>query len=98
VYQIREMREFIEGSTRELKILERDLKRRHVIGSELIREMDRHVQLLQEMMTVFFAKQEKLFKALDKKTDRYDLRFPIRLEEKVKRKDLKGIDLGSTRL
>ncbi len=97
MYQIREMLGFIENSFRQLEILERDLVRRHVVGSELIREMDSHVQTLQDMVTLFFQKQEKLFKALDRKIDRYDQRFPIKLEEKAIRKDLKGIDIGNSR-
>jgi len=96
VYQIREMQEWIEGSIKELEILETDLQRRHIVGSTLIREMDKHVQILQDMTFETFERFAKITDALDRKIDRMDQRYPVRLEEKVIRKDLKGIDIGST--
>jgi chaperonin cofactor prefoldin len=96
VYQIREMQEWIEGSIKELEILETDLQRRHIVGSTLIREMDKHVQILQDMTFEAIERFAKITDALDRKIDRMDQRYPVRLEEKVIRKDLKGIDIGST--
>ena len=90
------MQKWIEGSIKELEILEKDLQRRNVTGSELIREMDRHVQFLQDMTFETFKRFAKITDALDKKINRMDQRYPIRLEEKEIRKDLKGIDIGST--
>jgi len=96
VYQIIKMQEWIEGSIKELEILETDLQRRHIVGSTLIREMDKHVQILQDMTFEAIERFAKITDALDRKIDRMDQRYPVRLEEKVIRKDLKGIDIGST--
>ena len=96
MYQIIKMQEWIEGSIKELEILETDLQRRHIVGSTLIREMDKHVQILQDMTFEAIERFAKITDALDKKIDRMDQRYPVRLEEKVIRKDLKGIDIGST--
>ena len=96
MYQIIEMQKWIEGSIKELEILEKDLQRRHIVGSTLIREMDKHVQILQDMTFEAIERFAKITDALDRKIDRMDQRYPVRLEEKVIRKDLKGIDIGST--
>lgn len=96
MYQIIKMQEWIEGSIKELEILETDLQRRHIVGSTLIREMDKHVQILQDMTFEAIERFAKITDALDRKIDRMDQRYPVRLEEKVIRKDLKGIDIGST--
>ena len=96
MYQIREMQEFLENTFRELEVMRQNSKRRQVYGSELIREMDRETQVLQEIIFEAFKRLAKITDILDKKIDRHDQRFPIKLEEKVIKKDLKGIDIGST--
>ncbi len=96
MYQIREMQEFLENTFKELEVMRQNSKRRQVYGSQLVREMDRETQVLQEITFEVFKKLAKITDILDKKIDRMDQRYPIRLEEKVIRKDLKGIDIGST--
>jgi|TARA_Y100000310_G_C20420765_1_gene686580 hypothetical protein len=90
------MQEFLENTFKELEVMRQNSKRRQVYGSQLVREMDRETQVLQEITFEVFKKLAKITDILDKKIDRMDQRYPIRLEEKVIRKDLKGIDIGST--
>ena len=96
MYQIREMQEFLENTFKELEVMSKNSQRRQVYGSQLIREMDRESQFLQEITFEALKRIAKITDILDKKIDRMDQRYPIRLEEKVIRKDLKGIDIGST--
>ena len=96
MYQIREMQEFLENTFKELEVMRQNSKRRQVYGSQLVREMDRELQFQQEITFEALKRLAKITDILDKKIDRMDQRYPIRLEEKVIRKDLKGIDIGST--
>ena len=90
------MQEFLENTFKELEVMRQNSKRRQVYGSQLIREMDRELQFQQEITFEALKRIAKITDILDKKIDRMDQRYPIRLEEKVIRKDLKGIDIGST--
>ena len=96
MYQIREMQEFLENTFKELEVMRQNSQRRQVYGSQLVREMDRELQFQQEITFEALKRLAKITDILDKKIDRMDQRYPIRLEEKVIRKDLKGIDIGST--
>ena len=96
MYQIREMQEFLENTFKELEVMRQNSQRRQVYGSQLVREMDRELQFQQEITFEALKRIAKITDILDKKIDRMDQRYPIRLEEKVIRKDLKGIDIGST--
>ena len=90
------MKEFLENTFKELEVMRQNSQRRQVYGSQLVREMDRELQFQQEITFEALKRIAKITDILDKKIDRMDQRYPIRLEEKVIRKDLKGIDIGST--
>jgi len=90
------MQEFLENTFKELEVMRQNSQRRQVYGSQLVREMDRELQFQQEITFEALKRLAKITDILDKKIDRMDQRYPIRLEEKVIRKDLKGIDIGST--
>ena len=90
------MQEFLENTFKELEVMRQNSQRRQVYGSQLVREMDRELQFQQEITFEALKRIAKITDILDKKIDRMDQRYPIRLEEKVIRKDLKGIDIGST--